>query len=258
MKSTFLLLLAALLPASLWAQERSPPASARIQRANQLRKEKEKRRAAEQLEAFREAAGVLSSSTKIEDLVRASKVLATDYPASRPLLVETSVRGSTRARAFSLKLLGELGEGSDDLEVLARGLRDRIAMVRLAAVQAIKNFGVDGLPALERYLPHETVPNNRKMAVKAMESWQKHDVVPVLVHFLKTEKDGGVRYFMVSALEKRSGRKIGDNLPAWEAYLEEYELAMQRVQILRFLEAQERRSNGDDSEGTDGAEGDLR
>ena len=96
------------------------------------------------------------------------------------------------------------------------------------------------------------------MAVKAMESWQKHDVVPVLVHFLKTEKDGGVRYFMVSALQKRSGRKIGDNLPAWEAYLEEYELAMQRLEIVRFLEAEERRSNGDESEGTDGAEGDLK
>ena len=209
----------------------------------------------ETLRRYRAAVVVLGSSTATDDLVRAAGVLEEEFPRSRPVVLEAVRSPSSRARTFGLKILGEQGGGEDDVRVVARALTDNDVSVRLAAVMALQRLGPSGYPAMAAYLPGETRPNNRKMAVKTFERWGDQNAIPLLVGLLRKEKHDGVRNFMVTALERLSGRRLGDDIEAWDEYLLEFvppeQKLRQRESLLRVLESRGR------SEKSDGESGDL-
>lgn len=186
----------------------------------------------EVLATFRVAAKVLEQSTEVAELVRASATLQDGLPDSRSVLHRCVERGSRQARGIALRILGEAGEASLDLEVAGKALRDPDAKVRLAAVLAVRRLGRLGFPLLVDYLPGELDVNNKKMAVQTLKEWRNDDAVPMLVGMLKEEKDKGVRNYIVSALEGLTKRRLGHDVQAWEEHVEAMELLDQAGELL--------------------------
>lgn|SRR2546428_8491175 len=189
------------------------PAPSGSKAASQKQTEEER-----ELETFREAVKVFESKQDIKVVVGAMDVLRKGFPASRPVLVECLEKASPGAKCFALQVLGEQGEAAKDLQVVSKALRDSTKRVRLAAVMAIRRLGKDGFPALKAYLPSESEPNNRKMAIKTLQVWGDRAAIPLLVQLLRKEEEKTVRNFLVTALEVLSGKNLGDDLNAWETY----------------------------------------
>ena len=99
---------------------------------------------------------------------------------------------------------------------------------------AIRRLGKaeGGLAAILEYLPAETDPNNRKMAVKTLQEWRDPAALPVLAELLKSEKDKGVRNFLARALEVMTGENHGDDAEAWETCLERRALNEQAKSLI--------------------------
>ena len=235
------MILAVLLPTLLWAQPRSPGAGGSTDSSRTGEESEQKKTIKiDRLQRYREALELLGTSSNNQEIARASKILRYAYSASRPLLVEAVRSGTTRARVFAVKLIGEKGKGRKDREVVASALKDQDAEVRLAAVRAIQNLGKKGCEDLKNYLPDETEPRNRKMAVRVLEGWGDPDAIPLLVRLLKKETNSSARHLIVSSLEKLSGDKLGKDVEAWESYAEEYVMAPQRADLLRLAESRSR------------------
>ena len=98
---------------------------------------------------------------------------------------------------------------------------------------ACRRLGKESCPALAEHLPKELDPNNRKMTVKALQHWSYKEAVPLLVQTLKTEKEKTVRNFIVTALEVLTGQKRGDDIAAWQAYLESAASSEQAQQLFK-------------------------
>lgn len=190
------------------------------------------------LERFRGAMKVIETSLDTRELVKAMAVLRDGYPRSRPLLVEAVEKGSAKTKTFAIQVLGEYGKAADDMKVVVPALKDSREKVRLAAVMAIRRLGKSGLRAMLDYLPSEQSANNRKMAIKTLQHWNDPAVCPVLVGMLRTEKDDGVRSFIVTALEYTTRKKLGGDVEAWDKYLEG-KAAREHVDLLRAKEGKE-------------------
>jgi HEAT repeat protein len=206
-------------PLAAWGGEQPPSPTQATPSASNKGAESQKQTAEEkELERFREAAKVFDSTHEVKVMVDAMALLRKGFPASRPVLVECVKKASPGARCFALQVLGEQGEAAKDLEVVSKALRDSSKRVRLAAVMAIRRLGKEGFPALKEYLLWEPEPNNKKMAIKTLQTWGDRAVVPLLVHLLRKEEEKTVRNFLVTALEALSGKQLGDNADAWESY----------------------------------------
>jgi len=171
-------------------------------------------RAARVLEAI-EALG--SQDTVASD--RAFGVLVKEIETARPLLHAALVHRSPQVRVFLTKLLGEAGTAEEDLESVSGRLSDAVPEVRLAAIMAIRKLGPRGGQALLDHLERESVPNNRKMAVKAFQVWNDRSAVDRLLRYQPHEKDPGVQRFLETALETLIGRR-GRSPGAWAAHLQ--------------------------------------
>lgn len=223
-----------LLPGLAWAQS----ASGRSSSERQSTSEQDQKQS--ELERYREALEVIGTSLEIPVVVEALKVLRNGYPRSREILLEAVSARRSRTRALALRLLTEKGMVPEDLRLVRKALKDSWPAVRLAAVMAIRALGKDGYSAIETYLPHESEPNIRKMAVKTLEIWGEPDAIPFLARLLKREKNRNVRMFIVDALQELSGQELGDDLVAWESFAQGYSAHIQRGEIVRYLEEQER------------------
>lgn len=190
------------------------------------------------VERFRAAMKVIESSLDTRELVKAMAVLREGYPRSRPVLVEAVEKGSAKTKTFAIQVLGEYGKAADDMKVVAPALKDSREKVRLAAVMAIRRLGKSGLKPILDYLPAEGSANNRKMAIKTLQHWNDPAACPILVGMLKTEKDDGVRSFIVTALEYTTRKKLGDDAEAWEKYMES-NAAREHLELLRAKEGKE-------------------
>lgn len=184
------------------------------------------------LEEYRAAARILETSTDFDNLLEALEILREGFPESRVVLHECARSRVAQARSFALRALGEKGDPEKDLPVAEAALRDPDKNVRFAAVMAIRSFGTAGLAKLLEYLPGETEPNNRKMAIKTLQHWGDKKAVPPLVRLLRNEKDRGVRNFIVTALEVLTRCRFGDDIEAWEAHAERLALQEQAERLL--------------------------
>jgi hypothetical protein len=178
-------------------------------------KRAEKAEAREKARLFREAVEGLRSAGGVEEMTPHLETLGRGFPASRAVVVEAAGDRSSRVRAFAMKLLGEHGEGEKDLAVVARGLEDHGAAVRMAAVMALRRFGAAAWrPAAER-LARETEPNIRKMLAKNLELAGDPGALPFLTRAIEREEHDGVRKFLAAAiagLGKKEGAKAADPL----------------------------------------------
>ena len=168
-------------------------------------------------------------------LERAYLLLARRIADSRPLLHGALASEVAPVRLRAAKILGEYGSEKDDLEAVARLLADSQALVRRQAVLALRNLGPRSLPAMVRYLPGEENAGNRKAVVGTLRIWNDLRAVAPLVELLGTEKDAAVKLLAVSALEELTGESLGDDPPAWWAYLAEEK---RRREAPRLLQAQ--------------------
>jgi len=191
----------------------------------------------EKLKPFKEAMEALDAAKDAKDMVAAMTVIREGFPTSRPVVAQSAVKGSPKLRAFAVQVLGELGDARSDLETVTAALADDNSKVRLAAVMACRRLGKESCPALAAHLPREQEANNRKMTVKALQHWEYREAVPLLVQTLKSEKEKSVRNFIVTALESLTGQKRGDELAAWEAYLESQAASEQAKEIVKDSEA---------------------
>jgi HEAT repeat protein len=187
----------------------------------------------ETLKPFRDAMDALEAATDTRTMVDAMAVVRNGFPDSRAVVTERAAKGSVKLRAFSVQVLGEFGEAKTDLGPVTAALGDENAKVRLAAIMACRRLGKDSCPALAAHLPKETDPNNRKMTVKALQHWSYKEAVPLLVQTLKDEKEKTVRNFIVTALEVLTGQKRGDDISAWQAYLESQAASEQAQEIIK-------------------------
>lgn len=175
----------------------------------------------EDLKARIEAAmQVLDTSDDTDQLTGAMEFLRAKFKEARTALVEQITHGSYRVKCFALQVLGEQGNAKEDLAVAVAALADPKPKVRLLAVMAVRKFGPEGRADIERDLPGETDPNNRKMAVKTLHVWKSEESIPLLIKLLKQETKKTVRGFIVTALEEMTGRRLGDNPEAWDTYIE--------------------------------------
>ncbi len=186
----------------------------------------------ELLEQYRAAARILETSTDFDNLLEALEILREGFPESRVVLHECARSRVAQARSFALRALGEKGDPERDLPVAEAALKDPDKTVRFAAVMAIRNLGPAGLAKLLEYLPGETEPNNRKMAIKTLQHWGEKKSIPALVRLLRNEKDRGVRNFIVTALEVLTRCRFGDDIEAWEAHAERLALQEQAERLL--------------------------
>jgi hypothetical protein len=177
---------------------------------------------AENEEALRDAVEALAS-TDDEEVTRSYRLLARDFKAGSPFLRLALSHQSPRVRNLAVKLLGEQGTAKDDLAAVSGRLADDRPEVRLAAIMAVRALGAAGFSKMAECLESETVPNNRKMAVKTFQRWRDRRAVAPLVERLAHEPDGGVRGFIAVALESLTGQKLGQDPEAWAAYLSEEE-----------------------------------
>jgi HEAT repeat protein len=186
-------------------------------------------------EAFKRSLKVIETSTDKDELLAAMKTLREGLPDSTSLLVETAEKGSVRGRCFAIQVLGENGNAAEHLKVLVPCLEHSSPRVRFAAAMAIRRLGKaeGGLEAILEYLPREADANNRKMAIKTLQQWGDKAAVPVLVKVLKTETDKGVRNFLVTALEAMTKEKLGEDVRAWEAYVESQISQEQAKELIR-------------------------
>ena len=100
------------------------------------------------------------------------EVLRAGFPASRAVLHRCVEKGSIKAKAFALNVLGEQGDVSKDLDICARALDEPDKRVRLAGIMAIRRLGTlgrEGLAPLREHLPWETDENNLKMMIKIFQ-----------------------------------------------------------------------------------------
>ncbi len=180
-----------------------------------------------------------------DEVLRAYRLLSRVFPSSRPSIHHALTHRSPRVRALAVKLLGERGTAREDLEAAAGRLSDEKSSVRLAAVMALRALGGEGLPDLVRYLPTETVPNNRKMAVKTLQVWRDRRAVAPLVDLLAKETEAGVRTFIAGALETLTGQSFGQDANAWTAYCIE---ETRRQEMKRILESRPETGPGQEME----------
>lgn len=182
---------------------------------------------------FKKAFQIIEASNKTEELVRAMATLRQGFPKSRQVIVEALKTGAPKVKCFALNVLGEYGEASRDLDVVAPLLKDEKQKVRLSAGMAIRRLGKDGYKALCEYLPGETDPNNRKMAYKTFQDWRMKEAIPLLVEMMAKEKDRFALNFAVTALEVLSGMKFGKNVEAWQSYREAQAMQEQAKAIVQ-------------------------
>lgn len=184
---------------------------------------------------YEKALARLERSTDVQGMVGAMKVLREGFPGSRGVLHRCVERGSVKTRGFALQVLGERGEAARDLDVVVKALEDHDKRIRLAAIMALRSLGQEkgeGLEALRKHLPGETDPNNRKMLVKAFQYAADEDAVPVLIRTLGREKEKGVKNFIIIALEAITGKKLGDDVEAWQNWLEVEMLKKQAEKLI--------------------------
>jgi hypothetical protein len=174
---------------------------------------------AEDTKRFQAAFKVIETSTKTREIVEAMQVIREGFPSTRPLLHQHAAKGSVKEKCFALQVLGEQGTVEQDLEIVTSALKDPHPRTRLSAVMAVRKLGKDGLRPLLDYLPGESEANNKKMAIKTLQHWGDKAALPALVRLLKTEKDNGVREFLVTALEFITRQRFGGDAAAWETYL---------------------------------------
>ncbi len=186
----------------------------------------------EQVKQFQRALETLATSTRPQDLAFAGTILKRGYPESRDMLVRASKRGSKRVRAQVIRLFGELGDPEKNVDVVASALKDPVNSVRMAAVMAMRRLGKEGFDALGKFVRKEPEHNIRKMAVKTFQEWGDPEAVPLLVDLLESERDSGVRKFIVRALHFLTREKLGDDLAAWREYLEKQRLDKERKEII--------------------------
>jgi HEAT repeat protein len=214
------------IPAAAWAQAPSPKGGT-VQEAAKPGAGK----ASAEAESFQAAMKVIATSMDTNDLVEAMAVLRKGYPQSRPVLVDAVEKGAVKTKTFAIQVLGEHGKAEVDMPIVVPTLKDSREKVRLAAVMAIRRLGKTGLKAMLEYLPREESANNRKMAIKTLQQWNDLSACPPLVRMLKTEKDEGVQSFIVTALEFMTRKKLGNDVGAWEAYIEQKALNEQFEQL---------------------------
>lgn len=193
--------------------------------------EKEERRRLETADT------TIRDSIDTQELVKALQVLRTQYPRSRPLLLQTLKEGAPAARCFAVNVLGDYGNVKDDLSIVAERLNDEDATVRRTAAMAVRKFGKEGFPELSAYLKSEPLANNRKLAVNTIKDWHDREHVPFLVAMLGAEKDPAVKKFLVVALEGITGERLGSNPESWAHWLENQSL---QEQSLKLVEEKER------------------
>lgn len=169
-------------------------------------------------EALRDAIESLASADRAV-VDRSYKLLGEELAPARPLLHLALTHRAYRVRVMAVKLLGEKGTSAEDSKAITARLGDDHQAVRLAAVMALRALGPDGLPAIIDYLETESVPNNRKMAVKNLHHWNDQRAVAPLVDRLNREEHEGVRGFIFTALEALTRKKLGHDVVAWTAYL---------------------------------------
>ncbi len=187
----------------------------------------------ERLEAILDSIERLASTE--DDGARHAYVhLQKEFVLARPLLHVALRHQSPRVRSLVVKLLGEKGTAAEDLPAVSTLLSDERAAVRLSAVMAVRAFGPDGFADLMRYVETETVPNNRKIAVKTFYRWKEKRALVPLAMRLKSENDDGVRNFIVDTLEGISGLKLGRDPATWTAYLTQQEHAEALERIMRI------------------------
>ena len=162
---------------------------------------------------------------------RSYKKLAAEITTARPLVHVALRHQSHWVRTLSTKLLGEKGTAKEDLAMVVGRLADYKPGVRLAACMAVRALGPEGFQALVSYLKTETVPNNRKMAVKTFLHWKDPRAVPFLVERLSQESDKGVRGFIEVALEELTGQEFGQDHEAWTNYLLELKSQKETEQV---------------------------
>jgi HEAT repeat protein len=214
------------------------PKNSRGTSRSSKRPDKTKKKAAatkEQLVRYYRAFESLTRSRSPQKLANAKRVLSKGYPLSRPVVVEATKSGSSVARAFAVRIIGERGEGEEDVEVVTSALRDSDAKVRLAAVMAIRRLGGEGFRRVADHLRHEKVRNIRKMGVETIERWKSPDAVRCLVSLLASEKDRQVRRFIVDSLRTLTGRKVGDDLIAWQLAAQEWLDVQEAEKVLDHL-----------------------
>ena len=195
----------------------------------------------ERLRSYRAVLEELNRTTEVKVVLSHLRVLEGAFPESRSVLVEGSRHSKARVRMLSVKILGEFGNVEQDLESIAKNLRDPVASVRMAAVIAIRTLGsagiedTAGIDAMDRLLRNEFEKNIRKMAVRNLELWKDPRAVPHLVRALDREEEASVRKFIVRALERLTKKRLGDDVPAWIACLD-HEHAMRMKEYGRALQ----------------------
>jgi HEAT repeats len=169
-------------------------------------------------ESLRDAIETLASLDEAA-VDRSYDLIAKEIATARPMVHLALSHRHPRVRALATKVLGEMGVPEKDLAAAAARLSDKKPEVRLAAVMAVRALGPAALPQLVECLAAETVPNNRKMAVKTLELWEDARAVAPLAGRLAQEEDEGVREFIACALESLTGQRLGADAEAWAAYL---------------------------------------
>ncbi|MBI4584342.1 MAG: HEAT repeat domain-containing protein [Planctomycetes bacterium] len=187
-------------------------------------------------EKIREAIEALASLEGGE-AEEAFEFLRKEFTRCRKVLHEALAHREAQVRKQVVKLLGEEGNGDDDLQPLLPLLKDSEDRVRLAAVMALRKLGPKALEAFFEYLRFEPVANHRKMAVKTLARWHRPEAVAPLVERLEEESDAGVRKFITGALKTLTKQDLGEDAEAWKGYLEEFE---RQKEIERLKVSQEK------------------
>ena len=219
----------------------SPPAEKQAEKAAGKAGEKPAEASEEDTERFRAALLRIQETSNTQEILSAAAVLRKGFPSSRTALHEAATKGTAKVKAFAIRILGEEGEPEEDFEVVKAALDDADVKVRLAAVMALRRLGKGeaGLAALTAYLVREKEPNNRKMTITTFQDWREKGAMPALVSLLRAERDKGVRGFAVRTLQVLSRETIGDDVEAWEKYLERKTLAEQTKHLMEGTDVQE-------------------
>ena len=226
--NVWILLLLAASTVSVWGAETKSP-------ADKAAEEKKKAKQEEKNAYYRQILSELERSNHPPTLKQCTDVLRQEFPDSREVLAEGVRRGSPKVAMFCIKVLGESGD-EEDMKLIATGLSHSKNAVRLAAVTALRFFGVRALPYMESYILGERVKNVRKMAVKTVRDTRDIKAVPLLVRLLEKEQDAGVRRMTVSALQRLTREKIGDDIDAWQEYVRELHDEGRQEELQKYSE----------------------